>query len=381
MKKIILAFSAATIMVGASAQKGKVTSANLNMQSYIEGYGSSYVEKAKTDIDAAAENEESKIMGKTWFVKAKVYQAIANDSALSIKFSDAGFEALSAYKKMFEINDPKFKDVAEAKEMLKDLARVFNNNGADAYMSNNFYKAYKYYYATNDIATLLKQNNAKIVDSVYQSYLENAVLCADKTGKKEELNRVLQTLVENYPVAKSYHLLANSYLEEKNYAKADEVLNAGLAKFPSNKDLLIDKINRYLKEEKTAEATSYLEEAVKLDPKNEQILSILGLAYEKAGKEEAATKVYKSMLDANPKSFEAQYSMGSMIFNKAKTLTDQMNALGYSKAETIKFDELKAKRKLIFEEALPYLTKAQELDPKNEQVEKALKVIKSQKDQ
>jgi hypothetical protein len=61
-----------------------------------------------------------------------------------------------------------------------------------------------------------------------------------------------------------------------------------------------------------------------------------------------------------------------MLFNKVKPLQDQMNALGYSKADQLKYEELKKQRNAVFMEAKPYLDKAAIAKPDNPEVKKAL---------
>jgi Tfp pilus assembly protein PilF len=101
-----------------------------------------------------------------------------------------------------------------------------------------------------------------------------------------------------------------------------------------------------------------LKKIIEQDPKNEVLYVALGQAYEQLKDETHAREAYGNLLKLNPNSFDGNYGMGAMIFNKAKEITDQMNALGYGKADQVKYEELKGNRTKIFAEAKPFLDKA-----------------------
>jgi hypothetical protein len=77
----------------------------------------------------------------------------------------------------------------------------------------------------------------------------------------------------------------------------------------------------------------------------------------------------------NPNSFEANYGIGGMIFNQTKPIQEKMNALGASKEDIKKYDDMKITRDAIFMQAKPYLEKAQAQKPDDSEVKKALNTI------
>ncbi|HKK60928.1 MAG TPA: hypothetical protein VJ951_00110, partial [Bacteroidales bacterium] len=61
--------------------------------------------------------------------------------------------------------------------------------------------------------------------------------------------------------------------------------------------------------------------------------------------------------------FEPYYSVGSIYFNEAAVITQQMSELGIEKPDQIMYDSLKIESEKLFEKALPYFKKAESLNP------------------
>ena len=57
--------------------------------------------------------------------------------------------------------------------------------------------------------------------------------------------------------------------------------------------------------------------------------------------------------------------MAVLILNQEQSLIDEMNKLGTSAADNKKYDELKIEREVVYKDALPYLSKVLELNPKD----------------
>jgi tetratricopeptide (TPR) repeat protein len=161
----------------------------------------------------------------------------------------------------------------------------------------------------------------------------------------------------------------------KDTESAKKYTDEALAKYPSDKDLLIDKINFYMADGKFSDAIEYLQKAIVQDPKNEQLQAALGIAYEQMKDTANARKTYENLLLLNPNSFEANYGLGGIIFNRTKPIQEKMNELGSTKDDIKKYDELKVTRDAIFMQAKPYLEKAQTAKPDDSEVKKALNTI------
>ncbi len=79
----------------------------------------------------------------------------------------------------------------------------------------------------------------------------------------------------------------------------------------------------------------------------------------------------------NPNYVDAYNNMAVVILAGEAKIVEQMNSLGTSSADNRKYDELKAKRSQLYQEAIPYLEKALELRNTNVDAAKTLMNIYS----
>ncbi|HEY0261646.1 MAG TPA: tetratricopeptide repeat protein, partial [Chitinophagales bacterium] len=225
------------------------------------------------------------------------------------------------------------------------------------------------------IDSLLKLKGGKLPDELDVA-LDYAAAAAQNANDLPKAAFISEQLIAKYPdSSKYYHSLYRILVNQDKKAEAVTVVDKGLVKFPSDKDLLVDKVNSFFSENKPAEAIEYLKKLVAQDPKNEQLIAALGVAYENAGNNEEAVKTYQSLIDLNPNSYEGNYGRGTILFAKAKTINDQMNALGNTKADYAKYDALKIDRDKIFIESKPYFEKALTTKPDDSKAKQALTQI------
>ena len=113
-----------------------------------------------------------------------------------------------------------------------------------------------------------------------------------------------------------------------------------------------------------------IEESIKIDPKNPTNFFNLGVLYlDEEGKTEEAKGLFKKAIELNPKHFEAYNNLVLAILKDDSKLVDIMNNnLGTSKKEKEIYNANEAKRKALFNEAVPYLEKMFEIEPTNRQV-------------
>jgi tetratricopeptide (TPR) repeat protein len=360
--------------VSTFSQSSNVTAAWNYMNYYNNGDGAQNLEKAKEAIDAAALNEKTSIESKTWFYRGQVYQLIFSDSTLRAQHDMAHGEAVKSYKKVYDMNDPKFKQWKDFTKYLTALGPNSFNSAIGAYETKNYAQAYNYFYSIYDINTMLEGKGEK-PNIELDKALGNAALSAENAGKTDDAVKVYRLLSEKYPDAKYDLLLSRLQKKAGDNKGAMATLDAAIARFPQNIDLVIDKLNFYIADDKHEQAMDMLNKAIALDPNNDQLYYALGTAYEKLNKGDEAKAAYEKAIALNPKNFGATYNLGAYYFNQAGALNEAMNKLGYSKPDQVKFEELKKKRAEIFKSAKPYFLKAKELQPDDAPTIKALKQI------
>jgi tetratricopeptide (TPR) repeat protein len=81
---------------------------------------------------------------------------------------------------------------------------------------------------------------------------------------------------------------------------------------------------------------------------------------------------YLKVLELDPKFIDAYINLAYVKLESKKPIVDQMAALGNTPAEMEQYDVLKVKKDNLTKSAIPYLQKALTIDPKNQDVIKAL---------
>ncbi len=374
MRLTVLSLCCSLAAVQMNAQSSNVTAAWNYMNYYNNGDGVQNLEKAKEAIDQAALNEKTSADAKTWWYRGQVYQLIFSDSTLKAQHDMAHAEAVKSYKKVFDMNDPKFKQWKDFTKYMLALGPNSFNAAIGAYETRNYAQAYNYFYSIVDINTMLETRGEK-PNIELDKALGNAALSAENSGNTENAVKAYRLLSEKFPDAKYDLLLARLQKKAGDKDGSMATLDAAIAKYPQNIDLIIDKLNFYIADDKHEMAMDMLNKAIALDPNNDQLYYALGTAYEKLNKGDEAKAAYDKATQINPKNFGATYNMGAYYFNQAGGLNEEMNKLGYSKADQAKYEELKKKRAEIFKLAKPYFDRCKELDPDDAATLKALKQI------
>ena len=104
-----------------------------------------------------------------------------------------------------------------------------------------------------------------------------------------------------------------------------------------------------------AGANQFIDEAIALSPNNSVLYDMKGFVVEQEVGTDAALPYYKQAVELDPNNADANYNLGRMYYNQAsKIIIDNPDATT---------TQMIPKLKPIYEEALPYLKKAAELDP------------------
>jgi len=81
---------------------------------------------------------------------------------------------------------------------------------------------------------------------------------------------------------------------------------------------------------------------------------------------------YKKAIELDPNYINAYINSAALVLNKEQALIEEMNGLGTSKKDDLRYDELRKMRQDVYKDAIPYLEKALEIDPKSLSAAKTL---------
>lgn len=350
MKKI-LALLLVIIPVALSAQKAAVQTA-YNYLRYDN------LDKAKEAIDGAVVNETTMGFAKAWYYRGSIYQKIfesSNEKFAALKPGSLQTARIS-YEKTLEL-DSKNEFREDVIGRLEILASQSLNSGVDHFQNGRYAEALEAFQSSSDI-------NQKYFNRLDTLSLYNAALAADKMGDKSMSISIFKKLTAvNYGGSKLYSLMVNMYLDQKDTTNALVVISEGRKKFPEDGTLITQGLNIYLTSGKDKEAYAQNEEAIKADPNNAVLQYIKGNLADKLGKKEEAVAAYKKAVELKPDYFDAVYNLGAVYFNEAAELVNKANNIPTNKLA--EFDVAKKKYEAKFKEALPYLEKAYQLNPKD----------------
>lgn len=126
-------------------------------------------------------------------------------------------------------------------------------------------------------------------------------------------------------------------------------------------------INGYLNNQNYVEANKIVDQAILDDPQSAELVNLKGNLVENQKSIEEAFPYFKKAVDLDPTSSKAQFDLGRYYFNKAIKIRDEKTDLtGDALAKLVN---------PLYEQALPYLEKAYELDKGNIDAKNALRSI------
>ncbi len=165
------------------------------------------------------------------------------------------------------------------------------------------------------------------------------------------------------------------YIEQNKPDEAIEAMKIAKAENPNDIPLMQAEADLYYKLGDMQKYSEIMSEISELSPDDPVIFYNLGVSTEKLEDFDKAKEFYLKAIELDPTMANAYNNVASIILKEDRKITEEMNKLGMSTADTKKYDELKEKKIKILKEAVPYLEKTIELDSTNINAMKYLKSI------
>jgi len=338
-------------------------------------------EKARVAIDEAILNEKTAVQAKTWYLRGKIYNAIALDTTGQFSnVTDPIGTALQSFKTAMEMSDVKNYKTDIGGELFTTYNLYFSR-GATAYSAGNSEVAYVNFAKAHE-ANLL-QIDAFPLAVLDTGVIFNMGLMAERTGRTTEAVAAYQKLVEmKYSETYLYSKLSNIYLEAGRTEEALAILEEGRKNFPQDKEIVTAELNYYLTQNKLDVLVSKLDNAISLDNKNTELYFVLGTTHSELIKLDslnsqqhfdASIRAYDKALSFDPERFDINLNAGALYYNTAIEINKTMNALPLEKEA--EYQKLSVERNKLYMQALPYFENGHRIDPKNTDCMLALKEI------
>ena len=354
------------------AQKGKVTSA----KSYKDAGN---LEKAVATINEAVDATNPKTEGSinwsgTWEARGEIYEALykSKDENLKKLSDDPLSVALDSYLKALAL-DEKNKFSNSVKIKLTLLTSDLTNQAVNAFNEEKYEKALKSF---EQIMAIGKTKTFKADDpnSVDTAIIFNAGLAAYNSKNYDKAIEYYRNASKyKYNGARTYQLISSSYMQKKDTVGALGALKEGLTEYPGNGTILVELINIYLTANKVDEALKYLDMAISQDPKNASYFFAKGTLFDKLLKPEEAIQCYTKAIEFKDDYFDAYYNLGALYYNKGVKQIDVANAVPSNKPDQYEAEKNKADAE--FKKAIPYMEKAQTINPNDKFTLESLKTL------
>jgi tetratricopeptide (TPR) repeat protein len=360
--------------------------------------------EAKDAIASAFEAGDLTKDYKAQVTKAQIYSELAGSDYKNIllkpdyqpKYTSFGVKGVDAVEMALGLAEKKWQ-IKEVMTTLAELATSLSTVGNQHIGTQDFAKAYGPLNAVIKANGMLVKNGE---DSLFgaeedkENHLFVTAVCALQADEQETAAMLLEELYQKGAKEPRVYSYYYNMLIDEDKEKAMKVMAKGKEISPDNIDLLFAEINYYIKEQQYDMLEEKLKQAIAKDPENPSVYSALGNVYMNLSEQnlnegneveankyfDEALSYFNQTLELKPESFDALYSMGSLYFNKAAHKTKQMQELGLSKEDQVKFDKLDQEVKGLFETALPFFVDAEKYNASDRNTIIALKEIFARKD-
>lgn len=352
-------------------------------------------------LKSAFASDEVTAVSKSWITKAKIYKSLANaefkaktldqSGTYVIAAPNAAIEAFDAYQKAMAMTDKK-NELKEIQLGMVELENHLNNSAIMSYQEADYEKAFANFERSIKVYDYMKESgkktrfdeDPKLLSDQYFFTAVSGYYSKNFDGAKPYLEKLY---AEGSEEAFVYETLYNIN-SESNPEKALEYLTKGREIKPDDTGLLFAEINYYLKSGELNKLISKLETAIEKEPENATIYNTLASVYDQLQQKEEdpakskeyfdlALENYNTALSKSPESFDAQYSLGALYYNKAAGYVEKLNDLAadLSPAGMKSYDATKVEMDELFKQALPYFEKAETMNANDGNTIIALKEI------
>lgn len=399
-KYVILA-SALLISVATFAQKDQIKSA----EKALKGGDAQGALTILKDAENLVVNAKDVEQAQYYFVTGNAYLDLANKKVEESKNLSLAAEA---YKKLIDVEkvSGKLKYSTQAAASITDIkGKLINSAIADSKVNKNaegakkLYDAYlldkkdtiNLYYAAStavnaqdfDLALPMYEELKKInFSGKGTSYTAVNKASGNEDGFNTANERDLAVKLGTHEKPKTepipskrgeiYKNLALILVQKGRTEDAKKAVADARKTNPDDSSLILTEANLYLETKDYETYKKLVGEALQKEPNNADLVFNLGVLSGNAKNTADAEKYYLKAIEINPNYTNAYLNLAALKLEAEKPIIDEMNKLGTSDKDTKRYNVLKAQRENVFRGVIPYLKKANELDPKNEDVSKTL---------
>lgn len=357
-------------MIVACLAMGMMSQAQtLNVQSAAQDMKKGYLDKAKTEIDAACEHESTKNDAKTWYYAGLIYSQIGADISTNkkSKFNKLADDPTSVYHTWLE---GALAAAMRCKELDTDNEYADRNNQVLRYVGNEYYTravaAYNEERNYDKSITLCEESIKVFNASGDRKFAMDAYylagLAANNLHNTEAVLKYFKPLVRTRTDKKEvYRTLFELYKSQKDTAEAVKLAKSYTKNCPTDFNSSLMMAEAYLLSGNVESGRQEIDKAINLSKDNPAVYIDLlsaaaGILVETQDYDGAQAK-YEESLSLRPNQFEANFGLGSMIYNRGVDKLDAANAVPIDDESGLS-DKLNEESKVFFRQSIQYFNAA-----------------------
>lgn len=397
----MLIMAAMLIGLAGFAQKSEIKAAEKAMKSGDAATAKASLEGAAGAIAGADERTQAQY----YFLRGQVYADLAKKGDMA-----AFGESVDSYKKVVSLEEAsgKIKYTGDAKAQMSLVANDLVNTAVEDNKEKKYKEAAEklymaYQLSPQDTIYLYYAASSAVNSGDYEMSLDYYKELKDvgydgsqmeyratnvETGEVEVMQKTQRDLMVksgtySNPVdektesrrAEIVRNIALIYTQLGNNEEALEAYKAARADNPDDVNLVLNEANLYYQLGDKDKFKALMAEAARMAPENPDLHYNIGVINMEQGDIEGARAAYRKAIEVNPGYVNAQLNLSTTYVNEGNALIDDMNALGTSRADLVKYDELKAQKDELFQEGVVVLEDALKTNPDNEAILSQLKNI------
>ena len=194
-----------------------------------------------------------------------------------------------------------------------------------------------------------------------------------KSSKEYSNPRIGQTESRFPEIVKNIALI---YVQQGQNELAEEAIKEARAIQPEDVSLLLNEADLYIRISNNSDNDderlfyrnkfkSLMEMAIEMDPTNGILYYNLGVIYAEQGELELSKEKYQKAIELIPDYVDAYLNLVSIILEDEVAIVEEMNSLGNSKKDNLRYDELKNDRENLYRECVPLLEELLKVSPEN----------------
>lgn len=335
------------------------------------GKAESYLKKSKLDkayesIELVMQDADALKDAQTWFVRGKIYTAIAADPKFATMVVNPEEIALEAFRKMEEINMAYA--IKYPQEILK-LATVYANKATAFYNEKNYTQSESYFIRNIEVADIVGSFDT----TAYFNAALTSSLAQDYTSAKKYYTELVNI---HYNQPSIYFSLANAYLELKDKDNAIKTMELGIQRFPEDYANMVNAAGIYLRigdDASTKKASEILETVKTKWPNDPIVYYYIGLAYQEMKLYKEAEVAYLEVLKLKPADDASKFALGMLYAQEGDNYRNIANNTPLSDTKT--YDENIKLSDESYKKSAPMLEEVIVNQPNNMNALQVLKAI------